>query len=101
MKKNEVPGVQSEGEEEGPVGGEEPHSQRWMLISGGREKGFCSVVNRMWIYAEGWFSSLVAELFQHLTAVSVEAEAKLPRVNEVRHQCKLSWGSDAALAEKT
>lgn len=38
---------------------------------------------------------------RHLTAVSVQAGAKLHCVNEAKHQCKLSWGSDAALAEKT
>lgn len=53
----------------------------------------------IWIYTGGWLCRL--SYFQHLTAVSVQAEAKLHCVNEVRHQCKLSWGCDAALAEKT
>lgn len=55
----------------------------------------------IWIYTGGQSSGLVVYFFQHLTAVSVQAEAKVHCVNEVRHQCKLSWGSDAALAEKT
>lgn len=41
-----------------------------------------------------------SSFFQHLTTVSVQTEAKLRRVNEVRHQSMLSWGSGAALAEK-
>lgn len=60
-----------------------------------------SVQSYMWIYTGAQSSGLVVYFFQHLTAVSVQAEAKVHCVNEVRHQCKLSWGSDAALAEKT
>lgn len=41
-----------------------------------------------------------SRFFQHQTAVSARVEAKLPCVNEVRHQCKLSWGNHAALLEK-
>lgn len=52
------------------------------------------------IYTGGWSSFLFFFSPQHLTAVSVQAEAKLSCVNEVRHQCTLSWGSHAALAEK-
>lgn len=70
-----------------------------MLGIWGEGEDFCSVVySDLYGGLVYWSSCLVLE---HLTAVSVQAEAKLPCVNEVRHQCKLSWGSDAALAEKT
>lgn len=62
---------------------------------------------RKCLHKGGWLDGgagpviVLSSFFQHLTTVSVQAVAKLLCVNEVRHQCKLSWGSDAARAEKT
>ena len=72
---------------------------------GGVERHFCLVVYMDQYWGGGgrgaWYSGLVVWSFQHLTAVSAQEEAKVHCVNEVRHQCKLSRGIDAALAEKT
>lgn len=67
-----------------------------------REKVVFNRVNEE-LHSDGWTLEMgyfCLSFLQHLTAVSAQAEAKLQCVNEVRHQCKLSWGTGAALPEK-